>query len=577
MRGFKENYLAKKRINFLIYSSIFLMVILASRLFYLQVVKHEHYLAIAREQYTREFSLPAKRGRIYLKDRHSSSGKSVIAMNKTLYMVYAVPRDIKEPERVAEEVSIVIGRDKDEILRSFQTSPYYVVLKRKLTEKESDSIKKLNLTGLVLVPETWRFWPENSLLSQVLGFVNMDGKGQYGLEQKFDKKLRGVPGQLWAQTDAIGTILATDENIRIYPKDGDDLVLTIDKNIQSFVERSLENAVKRHRADEGTVVVMDPSNGNIIAMATKYGYKSNIDLNNYYRISTNDLKLFNNSAIMSYEPGSIFKVLTMAAGIDSDKVKEDDTFYDLGKIVIDGHVIMNSDRKANGLVDMSYILQESLNLGTIYIQQKLGKNLFYEYLSKNFGFGTITGVELGVEDSGLVSSPSQVGNHTYASKSFGQAITATPLQLVAAVSSIANGGNLVKPTIIDSFIRQGKHEERKEKKIIRRAISQETSKSVTRMMVDVVEKGHGKRAKVNGYKIAGKTGTAQVPIPGGYDPIRTIGSFVGFGPATNPRYVILTKIVNPKDVIWAESTAAPLFGEIMSFILNYYQIPPDDL
>jgi cell division protein FtsI (penicillin-binding protein 3)/stage V sporulation protein D (sporulation-specific penicillin-binding protein) len=267
----------------------------------------------------------------------------------------------------------------------------------------------------------------------------------------------------------------------------------------------------------------------------------------------------------------------MAAGIDSGKVKSDETFFDSGKIVIDGHTIMNSDKKSHGLVDMSYILQESLNLGTTYIQQKLGKNLFYEYLTKKFGFGTKTGIELGIEGEGHVSSPTQVGNHTYASISFGQAITATPIQLVSAVSAIANGGYLVRPTLIDSFVRQGNQEEKKEKDVIKRAISEEASKSVTTMMVNVVEKGHGKRAKVNGYKIAGKTGTAQVPIPGGYDPNKTIGSFVGFGPATNPKYVVLTRIVNPKDVIWAESTAAPLFGEVMSYILNYYQVPPDDL
>jgi stage V sporulation protein D (sporulation-specific penicillin-binding protein) len=577
MRGFKENYLAKRRINFLIYFSSLLMMVLMLRLFYLQVVRHDYYVAIAKDQYTKEYSLPAKRGRIYLKDRYSSTGKSIASMNNTLNMVYAVPKDIKEPEKVASEVSLIIDRNKDEILKSFSNSPYYVVLKRKLSDEETEAIKDLNLTGLVLVPETWRFWPEKSLLSQVLGFVNMDGKGQYGLEQEFNKELCGVPGQLRVETDAIGTIIATGDNIKVQPKDGDDLVLTIDKNIQSFVENALDKAVKKHRADEGTVIVMDPYSGDIIAMATQYGSKSNIDLNNYNKISMDDLRLFDNSAIRPYEPGSIFKVLTMAAGLDSGKIKADETFLDTGKIVIDGHPIMNSDKKSHGLVDMSYVLQESLNLGTTHIQQKLGKSLFYEYLTSKFGFGTKTGIELGMEDSGQVSSPSQVSNHTYASISFGQAITATPVQLAAAVSAIANGGNLVRPTIIDSFIREGKFQEKNEKEVIKRAISQQASKEVTMMMVNVVEKGHGKRAKVNGYKIAGKTGTAQVPIPGGYDPNKTIGSFVGFGPATNPKFVVLTRVVNPKDVIWAESTAAPLFSDIMSYILNYYQIPPDDL
>lgn len=579
MIGYK-NHNIKSRISVLIYFSIILIVILIGRLFHLQVIKHGYYAAISTSQYTKKYTLPAKRGKIYLRDKYESSGRTVIAMNNTLNMVYAVPKELEKKnklEEAATKIAPIIGKKKEDILKQFSTSKEYVPLKHKLTDDESEAIKKLDIHGLVLVPESWRFWPEKSLLFQVLGFVNMESKGQYGIEQEFNEELSGTDGKLKAETDATGVIIISGKNVLTEPKDGDDIVLTIDKNIQANVEENLKKAIEKHKADGGSVLVMDPLNGDILAMASYYGGQPEMDLNNYNKIV--DYSYFDNNILRQYEPGSIFKVITMAAGLDSGKIKPEDTYYE-GKnsVVIDGHTIMNSDKKAHGEVSMSYILEQSLNLGTNWIMQKMGKDKFYEYITENFGFGSKTGMELSLEDTGSVSKPSQVGNHAYASISFGQAILATPLQITFAVCSVANGGQLVRPRLIESFIRDGKKEEKKPKQVIKRAISKETSVSLTQMMVDTIEKGHGKQAKVEGYKIAGKTGTAQVPDfkKGGYDPNKTIGSFVGFAPASRPRFVIFTKIENPKGVIWAEETAAPVFQAVAGNLLNYYQIPPDE-
>ncbi|OGB60080.1 hypothetical protein A2Y26_01390 [candidate division CPR2 bacterium GWD2_39_7] len=555
------------------------MFVLGGRLFFLQILRHDHYADLAKNQYYRQSELPAKRGKIYLKDKYSDDGKSVVAMNNTLDLLYAVPNEIKKKGdlgEAAEKLSPIIGIPKDKILEMLSNSDHYVPLKHKLTDEESEKIGKLDVYGLVLVPESWRFWPEKSLLAQVLGFVNMDGKGQYGLEQDFDKELSGVPGKLKAETDATGVRIANGDNVLVSPKDGDDLVLTIDKNIQANTEEVLKKAVESHKADGGSVIVMDPYSGGIIAMANYALKQEDVDLNNYQKIT--DYGFFDNKTLRQYEPGSIFKIITMAAGLDSGKIKPEDTFEDKGQIVIDGHKIMNSDQKAHGIVSMSYILEQSLNLGTTYIMQKIGKEPFYEYITNKFGFGTKAGIELSVEDEGYVSKPKDVNDHAYASMSFGQAITVTPLQITAAMSAVANGGNLVRPRLIDSFVKEGKKDLKKQTETIKRVISEEASRNLTTMMVSTVEKGHGKQAKVQGYKTAGKTGTAQVPDPknGGYDQSKTIGSFVGFAPASNPRFVIFAKIDNPKDVIWAESTAAPVFHDIADNLLKYYQIPPDE-
>jgi len=546
------------------------------RLFYLQIIKHDYYTAVAEDQYYKNSDLPAKRGEIYVKDNYAEGGKSKIAMNNVSDELFADPVMVGDKKKAAARISSVISLSTEEVLDKLNnpSSPRYVKIKEGLSMEEGEKIKEINLGGFRIAPRASRSWPEKALMAQVIGFVNKTGTAQYGIEQEFDSILKGKPGKLKAERDAMGTIIATGNNVLVNPVDGDSLVLTIDKNVQATIEELLKNAVEKHSADSGSVLVMDPKTGSIIAMASYFLKQPELDLNNYNKIE--DYKFFNNLNLRQYEPGSVFKVITMAAGLDSGKIKPEDTFNDPQYIIVGGNKIYNADRKSHGTVSMSYILEQSLNLGTAYIEGKLGKEDFFKYLNKTFGFGMKTGIEFDGEDEGKVYGPEETNDHTYAVMSFGQSITVTPLQMSSAVSVIANGGNLVRPKIIDSFIRQGIKEEKKETEVIKRAISEETAKEVTKMMIDTVEKGHGKQAKISGYKVAGKTGTAQVPIPGGYDPNKTIGSFVGFAPATSPRFVIYTKIDNPKDVEWAESSAAPLFHDVLANLLMYYNVPPDD-
>jgi stage V sporulation protein D (sporulation-specific penicillin-binding protein) len=320
------------------------------------------------------------------------------------------------------------------------------------------------------------------------------------------------------------------------------------------------------------VIVMDKVSGKILAMANAPTF----DPNKYTEVK--DYKVFKNRAITDvYESGSVFKAVTLAAGVDAGKIKSTDTFTDTGSVVLNGNAIKNSDLKAHGLQTMSYVLEMSLNTGTTYVEQKLGKNLFYDYI-KRFGFGDVTGIEFDGEASGKVYKPEDLNEHGYATMSFGQSISMTPLQMLLSYAAIANDGVMMKPYIVDKMVTNKQKETVTSSKEIRRVISATAAADMKQMLVNVVIKGHGKQAGVKGYKIAGKTGTAQVIKEDGtgYEDGKNIGTFIGFPVAENANFVVLAKIDNPKGVDWAESTAAPVVGQMLDFLLKYYQIPPTE-
>jgi len=342
--------------------------------------------------------------------------------------------------------------------------------------------------------------------------------------------------------------------------------------IQFKTELILESAVQRHGADGGRIIVMDPSTGNVLAMAGAPSF----DLNNYSLVE--DVNVFRNSNISdSYECGSVFKAISMAAGLDTGKINPDTTYIDTGNVQEAGYVIENSDGKAYGKQTMTQVIEKSLNTGVIFIEKKVGNEDFLQYI-KNFGFGKETGIELSYEANGNISNLNTNRNIEYFTASFGQGITVTPIQLASAYVAIANGGNLLKPQIIDKIIPKNGEERQTKKEITRKVISKNTANQLALMLESNVENGHGKQAGVPGYKIGGKTGTAQIPDPdkGGYLENATVGTFAGFGPIDNPKFVILAIIDNPKDVEWAESTAGPIFGELAKFLFNYYNIEPTE-
>jgi cell division protein FtsI/penicillin-binding protein 2 len=428
------------------------------------------------------------------------------------------------------------------------------------------------LEGVGLLSENWRYYPEGSFASSILGFVNNEGNGNYGLEEELDDSLMGVPGQMKADTDSSGVRIAFGKNVLKEPIDGTDVYLTIDRYVQQQAEKVLSETVKKFSAASGTVVVMEPNTGKILAIANNPTF----DPNKFNEVK--DYDLFKNKSVTdSYEPGSIFKVITMAAGLDAGKITPDTKFEDIGKLVLNGNTIMNSDKKAHGTCTMTYVLEQSLNTGSSWVEQQLGKDKFYEYVKK-FNFGNLTGIDLPGEANGYVNKPEQLNDHGYATMSFGQSISTTPIQMLTAFSAIANKGKMMQPYVVaDTVDVKGKKNETKPKEL-GQVISEQASNDLIKMMVSVVEKGHGTQAKVTGYKVAGKTGTAQIVRKDGlgYESGKNIGSFIGFAPAEDANFVVLAKIDEPKNVAWAESTAAPVVGQMLDFLLKFYQIPPTE-
>jgi len=570
MYRYQEVKTQRKRIIFLSVITLSIGLVLILRLFQIQVLEHNYYQALAEKQHWVQEEIPANRGRILVVDKDSEE-LYPLAANIIKHLVYAVPGQIKDKKETAQKLARILNMKQEEIEDSIKDNrKFYVPIKHKISDQETEEIKKSKLSGIYLNEEPQRIYPEKTLAAHILGFVNNEGHGQYGIEGFFDKELRGKPGFIQAEKDVLGTIISWNE-AKINPADnGADIVLTIDRNIQYKTEEILEKAVKKHQADSGSIIVMEPKTGKILAMACYPTF----DPNKFFEVK--DYNLFKNSAISDvWEPGSIFKVITMAAALNEGKITPETTYVDTGSVVIDNHIIRNAGNRVYGQQTMTQVLENSINTGAIFAKEQIGNEMFYNYI-KNFGFGVYTGIELAGEGKGNISSINDWSRSQFATATFGQGIAITPLQMATAIAAIANNGRLMKPTIVEKIIKSDKKEEEIKPHLVRQVIKPNAAAQLGAMMVQVVEKGHGYQAQVPGYYVAGKTGTAQVPLPSGngYDPNKTIGSFAGFAPINEPRFAILVKIDVPRDVIWAESSAAPVCGELTRELLNYYKIPP---
>jgi len=555
------------RFNVLVFLIFFCFLAVIFRLFTLQVLKHSSYetKAIMQQQTTKEI-LP-KRGEIFLQDEY------LVAINKDFYKVYAVPKDILEKEETAELLAPLLEIDAEIIKeRIYKDNDPYEPLKSKVDEDVIEKIKDLNLEGIYFDTEPKRYFPSNELACHLLGFVRQNegeqGEGQYGVEESYNEYLSGKTGVARVEKDSKGQLININKEIIKKAEDGADLVLTIDPNVQFFVEQKLKEYIDKFHSTGGTIIVMDVKTGAIKAMANWPEFNPN----DYG--SVKNINVFANSAIHDlYEPGSVFKPITMAAALDKGVVNPQTTYDDKGKIEINGHVIENALQKGEGIQTMTQVLEKSLNTGAVFVQQKLGKAAFKEYVEK-FGFAEKTGIDLNGEVRGNISNLKTNRDLEFATASFGQGIATTPLQLVVAFGAIANDGVLMKPYVIDKIIKKDKEEATKPQEI-RRVISSEATSRLTAMLVSVVENGHTQRAGVEGYSIAAKTGTAQIPEKGGYSE-ETIHSVTGFFPAFDARFSMIVKLDKPIGARFAESTAAPLFGEIAKYILNYYGITPSE-
>jgi cell division protein FtsI/penicillin-binding protein 2 len=553
--------------------------VIVLKLFFIQVFQHAFYEALASGQHELFQELIPERGEIYLHDFKDQTLVPV-AVNQQLGFVYADPRQIEEPDDTAEALAEFFGYDEETMdaleNRLDQPEDPYEPVKREVDNETLEKLMALELPGIHFTRETSRLYPEPEMSGHVLGFLgkNEDGSlsGKYGIEGYFDEILTGTQGYLLSERDIAGRLITLADREYEPAVDGADVVLTLDRTIQYKACASLQAAVAKHGADGGSVIIVQPATGKILAMCGAPDFDSNA----YGSVSS--INVFNNPAIFNaYEPGSIFKPLTMAAAIDAGAVTPTTTFTDTGSVLVDGwpKPIGNAEGKVYGTVDMTQVLEDSINTGMIFSMRAMGMETFVRYV-KAFGFGEYTEIELETENAGTIASL-DIGAEIYsATASFGQGITVTPLQIAMAYAAIANGGVLKSPRIIDEIQYADGTVDKRATRDIAQVIDPKTARTVAAMLVSVIEHGHGKRAGVPGYYIGGKTGTAQVAKTDGigYEQDNTIGSFAGFGPVEDPKFAMVVRIDHPRDVVWAESTAAPLFGEIAEFLLQYFQVPP---
>lgn len=527
------------------------------RLFVLSYLRHTLYSQTAQAQ-NQNITNILIRGNIFIQDPKATGTtvdqRYLVATNKKFPLVYATPSVLTDPSTTATQLAGILKIDQptlQTVLSSGSTASK--ILARKITIDQADAITKLGISGVGIRYETDRFYPADTFLSKVIGFLGFGGTGrlgQYGVESYFDNELSG-------QTQA-------DDSATPRP---DDIILTIDRNVQTFAETALHGVLTKWHAAGGSLIVQDPQTGKILAMADEPTF----DPNNY---SSSPTSSYINASVQGmFEPGSSFKPITMAMGLDLNKVTPDTTYVDPGVINIAGRQIHNFDSLAHGTETMTQVLEKSLNTGAAFVENLVGQDSFLNY-AINFGFGQKTGVDLPGEVSGDVANLYSGRQVNFVTASFGQGIAVTPLQLITAYSALANGGKLMKPYVVDRIIHEGGTEDVTQPEVASIPISEKTSAQIRSMLTSVVDIGFDK-ARIKGYDVAGKTGTAQIADGhGGYQTGVFIHDFLGFAPASNPKFVVLIKMDKPQGITFAADSLSPTFRDVAAYLLNYYNIPP---
>lgn len=602
-------------------------LIIAIRLFHIQVVDAAFYDALSQNQHQLYEELHATRGTIYIRDHKTGETYAAVTSEETGFL-YADPRQVEDPLYTARRISELLGYDirtdievasevevdepvslfegvfeiaeaDPDIVEEEMTEPFaevelnrdytffdslyerlqktedpYEPIERHLSTKQIDAVLSLELPGIHILREEGRGYPEEELGGHIFGFVREsdDGEvGQYGIEGYFDEFLSGSDGYLNMPVGAGGAW--TQANARDFGAaiDGGDIVLTIDRSLQYIACNELKKGIEAYQAESGSLIVMEPATGRILAMCNGPDF-SPADYSQVEGIS-----VYNNTSIFApYESGSVFKPIIMAAALDRGVIEKDSLYNDTGEEWIPGHPrpIRNSDLKSHGLVTMVEILEKSLNTGMIDVMRRLGGDVMKEYI-KRFGFGELTGIQLDVEAPGTISSLDLGGEIYYATASYGQGITTTVLQLASAYAAMANDGIRMRPYIVESTVDGSGGVIDTMPEQMGRVISSSAATTVGAMMVSVVEHGHAGSAGVDGYYLAGKTGTAQVAGDDGrYQEGVTRATFAGYGPIENPQFAMVVMLDHPKTSPWASDTAAPIFGKVAKEILRIMEIPP---
>ena len=531
------------RINFILFFVFCFGLLIIGRLFYLQILKGDLYKAMAQGQQISQGEVSGQRGEIFF-----SKGEP-LAISVNWPFVFADTYKVKDKALTAEKLSSVLGLEKEYLLGLLKESSSFKVLKKKLSNEEIEQLEKLRLAGIEIKKDAGRYYPQENLAAQVVGFLDADKKGQYGLENYYNDVLKPKKGQ-----------------------SGSNLYLTLDYSIQFMAEKLLSEAKENLEIEGGEIVVMEPKTGKILALANNPSF----DPNQYSNVK--DISIFQNSVTQKiFEPGSIFKPITMVSALEEEKVTPETTYIDKGILKIGGYTIYNYGQRTWGEMSMTSVLEKSINTGAVFAEQKLGNTLFMDYLER-FGFFRRTGIDL--QEIYSENKELKKGYEiNFATASFGQGIEITPIQLLKAYSGILNNGRMVKPYIVEKTEKDGKVKETKTVAEEDTIVSPKAISQLTGMLINVVTNGYAKSAQIPGYYVAGKTGTAQIAWSAlnisqkGYSD-KTWQSFMGFAPALNPQFLILVKLNNPKTNT-AEYSAVPIFHELAKYIIDYYQIPPD--
>lgn len=554
------------RFVFVILSIFFILVI--SRLFYWQVVKAEMLTDLAISQYEGIVRVTPIRGKIKTSDGFA------IASNKISYLLFANPKEVKDKDSVIDKLLGIIDADKVSLSDSLSRDKLWVPLKSEISIKEKNNIEKFDLPGIGFEQKFARFYPEASMAAALLGFVGQgsggEDKGYFGLEGYYDRLLKGKEGYSIEIHDALGRPILSKRNNNSNGSDGSNIILSIDRSIQFLAEEKIKKAIDKYGAEGGAIGIIEPQTGNIIAMASFPTF----DPQNY---GSYDENLYKNYFIANtFEPGSTLKPIIMASALDSGVVTPQTkcTICDM-PVSVSGYKLHTWNDKYYKNTNMIDVIRHSDNTGMAFVALKLGRDRIINYLGK-FGIGKLTDIDLQGESFASLKPKDAWYDVDLATTGFGQGISVTPIGLINAFSAIANKGVMMQSRVVKAIEGIDGEIVNVPTKVKEKPISEKTAKVMTEMLVNAVEKGEASWARLKGYRIAGKTGTASIPVEGHYDPESTIVSFIGFAPADDPKFVILVILNKPTTSIYAAETAAPVFFDIAKDLLVYYGIPPSE-
>ncbi len=556
--------LARKRVGVILCIVAACFVFLVGRLVYVQFIWAEELGQQALDMRMQDIPIQPRRGVIYDRNGHE------LAFSIDVESLYAIPAQVKDPSETAKILSEILGMKYDTVESILTRKSAFEWIKRKVPDDMARQIKEHKLHGIGFTQESMRVWPKGSLMSHVLGIVGIDNDGLEGLEYEYDKVLRGVPGKFTVEVDAIGEALPQSQKGYTPPVQGKNLVLSIDEVIQFIAERELDAKVKECNAEGGVVIAMNPSNGEILALAIRPEY----DPNQYDNYPTANRRI--RAITDSFPPGSTFKPITAAAALECGAVSANDTFYCGGSMKVGPDTLHCHRDDGHGSQTFSEVIQNSCNIGFIQIAQRMGIESFYKYIDL-FGITSATGIDLPGETAGIIVPEEYAKPIDLAVMSYGQTLQTTPMQIAASMAAIANGGHLVVPHLVKEVTDiYGNVLEFKSFEPVRQVISAKTAGELRAALEKVISDGTGRAAYVPGYRLAGKTGTSNKVVDGRIAQGKYIASFAGFAPANDPKLVLLVMIDEPKGDYYGGVVAAPVFSAVMRDVLRYLEIPPQE-